>query len=185
EYIIDDLIVQNAQIDSFGVGENLITAKSTPVIGGVYKVVANEKDGEIIPKIKISGNVEKVTNPGFKKVIRFYDNDTNQAIADILALKDEVIDKDQYLLFDPASPWKQKRITNYHYIELQVPIFVNGECVYDAPDTEGVKQYCIEQMDTLWEEVKRLRFPHRYYVDYSKKLFDLKNDLIKQNTVEI
>ncbi len=185
EYIIDDLIVQNAQIDSFGVGENLITAKSTPVIGGVYKVVANEKDGEIIPKIKISGNVEKVTNPGFKKVIRFYDNDTNQAIADILALKDEVIDKEQYLLFDPASPWKQKRITNYHYIELQVPIFVNGECVYDAPDTEGVKQYCIEQMDTLWEEVKRLRFPHRYYVDYSKKLFDLKNDLIKQNTVEI
>ncbi len=185
EFIIDDLILQDAKIDTFGVGENLITAKSTPVIGGVYKVVASEKNGEITPKIKISGNIEKLTNPGFKKVIRFFDNETNEAIADILALKEEVINKDEYLLFDPTAPWKQKRISNYHYIELQVPIFVNGECVYDCPTTEEVRKYCEQQMDTLWDEVKRQRYPHRYYVDYSEKLFNMKNELIKQNTVKI
>lgn len=185
EFLIDDLIMQGAKIDIFGVGENMITAKSTPVLGGVYKVVAHEKDGIIIPKIKISGNVEKLTNPGFKKIIRFYDNDDGKAIADVLALRDEVIDENEYLLFDPQAPWKQKRIHNYTAKELQVPIFEKGKLVYEVPTTEQVKEYCRQQMDTLWDEVKRLRYPHRYYVDYSMKLFELKNELIKQNTIKI
>lgn len=185
EFIIDDLIIQNAQIDIFGVGENLITAKSTPVLGGVYKVVANEKNGEIIPKIKISGNIEKLTNPGFKKIVRFYDNDTNKAIADILALRDEVIDENEYLLFDPTAPWKQKRISHYHMVELQIPIFQNGQLVYDCPTTEEVREYCQQQLTTLWDEVKRQQYPHRYYVDYSEKLFHMKNELIKQNTIKV
>lgn len=185
EFLIDDLIMQGAKIDIFGVGENMITAKSTPVLGGVYKVVAHEKDGIIVPKIKISGNVEKLTNPGFKKIIRFYDNDDGKAIADVLALRDEVIDENEYLLFDPQAPWKQKRIHNYTAKELQVPIFEKGKLVYEVPTTEQVKEYCRQQMDTLWDEVKRLRYPHRYYVDYSMKLFELKNELIKQNTIKI
>jgi len=185
EFLIDDLIMQGAKIDIFGVGENMITAKSTPVLGGVYKVVAHEKDGIIVPKIKISGNVEKLTNPGFKKIVRFYDNDDGKAIADVLALRDEIIDENEYLLFDPQAPWKQKRIHNYTAKELQVPIFEKGKLVYDVPTTEQVKAYCSQQMDTLWDEVKRLRYPHRYYVDYSMKLFELKNELIKQNTIKI
>lgn len=185
EFLIDDLIMQGAKIDTFGVGENLITAKSTPVIGGVYKVVAYEKDNVVEPKIKISGNIDKLTNPGFKKVIRFYDNETGQAIADILALKDEVIDLDEYILFDPTAPWKQKKIQNYHYKELQVPMFVNGVCVYEMPSTLQVREYCQKQMATLWDEVKRQRYPHRYYVDYSEKLFNLKNELIKKNTIKL
>lgn len=185
EFLIDDLIMQGAQIDTFGVGENMITAKSNPVLGGVYKVVAHEVDGVIIPKIKISGNVEKLTNPGFKKIIRFYDNDDNKAIADVLALKDEVIDENEYLLFDPLSPWKQKKITNYHIVELQKPIFEKGKLVYEVPDTQQVKAYCEEQMATLWDEVKRMRYPHNYYVDYSQKLYDLKQDLIKKNTIKL
>lgn len=185
EILIDDLIMQGAKIDVFGVGENMITAKSTPVLGGVYKVCAHEKDGVIIPKIKISGNVEKLTNPGFKKIIRFYDNDDGKAIADVLALRDEQIDEKEYLLFDPQAPWKQKRISNYTIRELQVPIFEKGQLVYQVPSTQEVKENCMREMDTLWDEVKRLRYPHRYYVDYSKKLFDLKNELIKKNTMKI
>ncbi len=185
EFLIDDLIMQGARIDSFGVGENMITAKSTPVLGGVYKVCAHERDGVIIPKIKISGNVEKLTNPGFKKIVRFYDNDDGKAIGDVLALRDEVIDEHEYLLFDPQAPWKQKRIRNYTVRELQVPIFIGGQLVYDVPSTEQVKRYCQQQMDTLWDEVKRLRYPHRYYVDYSQTLYDLKQKLIEENTMKI
>lgn len=151
----------------------------------MYKVVAYEKDNVVEPKIKISGNIDKLTNPGFKKVIRFYDNETGQAIADILALKDEVIDLDEYILFDPTAPWKQKKIQNYHYKELQVPMFVNGVCVYEMPSTLQVREYCQKQMATLWDEVKRQRYPHRYYVDYSEKLFNLKNELIKKNTIKL
>lgn len=185
EFLIDDLIMQDAKIDTFGVGENMITAKSTPVLGGVYKVVAHEKDGVIIPKIKISGNIEKLTNPGFKKIVRFYDLDDGKAIGDVLALRDEEIATDSYLLFDPQAPWKQKRITNYTIKELQVPIFIQGKLVYSVPTTEEVKKYCQEQMSTLWDEVKRLRFPHRYYVDYSQQFNELKNNLIKENTIKI
>lgn len=185
EYIIDDLILQEAQIDTFGVGENLITAKSTPVLGGVYKVVAHEVNEEIIPKIKISGNIEKLTNPGFKKIMRFYDNETSKAIADVLALKEEIIPLDEYILFDPESPWKQKKITNYTVKELQTPIFVNGELVYHVPSTEEVKDYCTQQLDTLWDEVKRLHYPHNYYVDHSQKLCDLKQALIQKNKIKV
>ena len=185
EFLIDDLIMQNAKIDTFGVGENMITSKSTPVLGGVYKVVAHEKDGQLIPKIKISGNVEKLTNPGFKKIVRFYDKKDHQAIADVLALRDEVIPTDEYLLFDPQAPWKQKRIKDYEVRELQTEIFRHGELVYDMPSTREVREYCTAQMATLWDEVKRLRYPHRYYVDYSRALFDLKKELIEKNTMKI
>jgi len=181
ESIIDDLILQDAKIDSFGVGENLITSKSSPVLGGVYKVVAHEKDSEIIPKIKISENIEKITNPGFKRLIRFYDNTTNKALGDLICLADEIIPMDEYTLFDPITPWKKKTITNYHYKQLQVPIFVNGELVYTTRNTMETRDFCKQQMDTIWDEVKRLRNPHNYYVDLSLPLWTLKNRLIEEN----
>lgn len=181
EEIIDDLILQDAKIDSFGVGENLITSKSSPVLGGVYKVVAYEKDGDIVPKIKISENIEKITNPGFKKLIRFYDKDTSKALGDLVCMADEVIPYDSYTLFDPVTPWKKKVITNYTYKQLQVPVFVNGNLVYKTRDTLQTRDFCKEQMDTMWDEVKRLRNPHRYYVDLSLTLWNLKNRLIEEN----
>lgn len=181
EDIIDDLLVQDAQIDVFGVGENLITSRSQPVLGGVYKVVAYEKGEDIIPTIKLSENIEKITNPGFKKLIRFYDKDTNMAIADLICLADEIIPYDEYVIFDPISPWKKKVISNYSYKQLQKPIFVNGSLVYKIKSTQETKQYCTDQMNTIWDEAKRLRNPHKYYVDLSQKLFDLKNTLIEKN----
>jgi len=181
EEIIDDLILQDAKIDSFGVGENLITSKSSPVLGGVYKVVAYEKDGDIVPKIKISENIEKITNPGFKKLIRFYDKDTHKALGDLVCMADEVIPYDSYTLFDPVTPWKKKVITNYTYKQLQVPVFVNGNLVYATRDTLQTRDFCKEQMETMWDEVKRLRNPHRYYVDLSLTLWNLKNRLIEEN----
>lgn len=179
EFIIDDLLLQGAKIDSFGVGENLITSKSNPVLGGVYKVSAYEKNNQIIPTIKISENLEKITNPGYKKVYRFYDKTTHKAIADLVTLADEIIPEDGYELFDPLATWKRKYITNYYYQELQIPIFKQGILVYDVPNTEAVRQRYIQQMDTLWEEVKRLKFPHQYYVDLSQPLWDLKHQLIE------
>ncbi len=181
EDIIDDLLLQDARIDVFGVGENLITSKSQPVLGGVYKVVAYEKGEEIIPTIKLSENIEKITNPGFKKLIRFYDKDSNMAIADLICLADEVIPYEEYLIFDPISPWKKKIINNYTYKQLQKPIYVNGSLVYKIKSTQETKEYCTEQMNTIWDEAKRLRNPHKYYVDLSQKLFDLKNSLIEKN----
>ncbi|MBN2850379.1 MAG: nicotinate phosphoribosyltransferase, partial [Erysipelotrichaceae bacterium] len=181
EEIIDDLILQDAKIDSFGVGENLITSKSSPVLGGVYKVVAFEKEGDIIPKIKISENIEKITNPGFKKLIRFYDKDTHKALGDLVCMADEVIPYDSYTLFDPVTPWKKKVISNYTYKQLQVPVFVNGNLVYTTRDTLQTRDFCKEQMETMWDEVKRLRNPHRYYVDLSMTLWNLKNRLIEEN----
>ena len=181
EYIIDDLILQDAKIDIFGVGENLITSRSNPVLGGVYKVVAYEHGDDIIPVIKLSDNITKITNPGLKRLVRFYDNDTNKAIADLICLADEVIPLDQYTLFDPDFPWKTKTITNYTFRTLQVPIFVNGQLVYTPKSTLETKAYCQAQMNTLWDEVKRLRNPHSYYVDLSEKLWNLKRDLINKN----
>lgn len=181
EEIIDDLILQDAKIDTFGVGENLITSASQPVLGGVYKVVAYEKNNEIIPAIKLSENIEKITNPGFKKLIRFYDNETHKAIADVLCLADEAISLDEYTLFDPLAPWKKKVIRNYSYKQLQVPIYVNGERVYTPKDVHETKAYCLAQLDTLWDEVKRLHNPHNYYVDLSSKLYQLKQNLIEEN----
>ncbi len=185
EYLIEDLILQGAPIDIFGVGENLITAKSTPVLGGVYKVVACEENGVVIPKIKMSENVEKLTNPGFKKIVRFYDKETEQAIADVLMLHDEEIPEDSYLLFDPVAPWKQKRISNYVARVLQVPIFEKGVCVYDLPTTEEVRKNCENELSSLWDEVKRQRYPHRYYVDFSEKLYQLKKEMVEKNIIKV
>ena len=179
ENIIRDIIRQGACIDSFGVGERLITAKSSPVFGGVYKLVAKEKDGEVIPKIKISENPEKITNPHFKKIYRIYDNETGTAIADLLTVYDEKIDEKEPLeLFDPVETWKKKIVTNYTARELLVPVFKSGECVYKTPHIADIQKYCKAEVDTLWEEVKRFENPHRYYVDLSRKLWDVKHELL-------
>ena len=184
EYIIQDLIQQGAQIDMFGVGERLITARSEPVFGGVYKLCAVEKeDGTIVPKIKISENVGKITNPHFKKIYRLFGNDTGKAIADYLCVHDEVVDDSKDLLiFDPDATWKEKKVYNFTAKELQVPIFRNGELVYQKPTLREIQTYCREQVDTLWDEVKRFDNPHNYYVDLSKKLWDIKYDLLKKNS---
>lgn len=179
ETLITSLFDQGAMIDSFGVGENLITAKSDPVFGGVYKLVAMEKDGQIIPKIKISENSIKITNPSFKKTFRFYDKETSKALADVVALYDEKIPNDKYLIFDPAEPWKEKTLENYIVKPLQKEIFKNGKLVYSSPSLSDICKYAKEELETLWPEVRRLENPHKYYVDLSKKLWDLKNEMLK------
>lgn len=179
EFLISSLLEQGAQIDSFGVGENLITAKSDPVFGGVYKLVATESNGEIIPKIKISENVAKITNPGFKKAYRFYDKNTNKALADVITLHDEIIPENNYKIFDPQNPWKEKTLTNYLVRPLQEQIFKNGKLVYTVPSLTEICEKSKKELDTLWPEIKRLKNPHKYYVDLSKSLWDLKNGLLR------
>ena len=183
EYIIQDLLRQGAQIDMFGVGERLITARSEPVFGGVYKLAAVVKDdGTIEPKIKISENVGKITNPHFKKLYRFYGNDTGKAIADYLCLHDESVDDSKDLeIFDPEATWKTKTVYNFTARELQVPIFKNGELVYQCPSLAEIRNYCASEVDKLWDEVKRFDNPHTYYVDLSQKLWDIKYSLLKHN----
>lgn len=179
EYIITDLLNQDAKIDLFGVGERMVTAKSEPVFGGVYKLVAVEENGEIVPRIKLSENEEKVTNPGYKSVWRLFDRESSKAIADVITLADEVIDDTKpYTIFDPVHIWKKKKITNFYAKKLQVPVFLNGECVYDVPSLEDVKAYCKKEVDNLWEEVKRFTNPHKYYVDLSERLWFSKQELI-------
>ena len=181
ENIIRDIIQQGARIDSFGVGERLITAKSNPVFGGVYKLVAKEEGGEVKPKIKISENPEKITNPHFKKVYRIYDNETGKASADLLTVYDEVIDTSAPLeIFDPVETWKKKTFSDYTLRELQVPIFINGECVYKSPGISEIRDYCLAEVETLWDEVKRFENPHRYYVDLSEKLWTIKHKLLEK-----
>ena len=183
EYIIRDLLRQGAQIDMFGVGERLITAKSEPVFGGVYKLAAiEEPDGTVVPKIKISENVEKITNPHHKKLYRFYAKDTGKAIADYLTVYDEVVDDSKDMtIFDPDATWKTKKVYNFTARELQVPVFKSGELVYKLPSLEEIRTYCLAQVDTLWDEVKRFDNPQTYYVDLSQKLWDIKYDLLKSN----
>ena len=183
EYIIQDILRQGAKIDMFGVGERLITARSEPVFGGVYKLAAVVNgDGEIIPKIKISENVGKITNPHFKKLYRFIGNDTGKAIADYLCVHDETVDDSQDIeIFDPEATWKRKTVYNYTAKELQVPIFKNGELVYKCPELSEIRKYCLEQVDTLWDEIKRFDNPQNYYVDLSQKLWDIKYGLLKKN----
>lgn len=183
EYIIRDMLLQGAEVDTFGVGERLITSSSQPVFGGVYKLVAIEdEDGTIKPKIKISENVEKITTPCFKKLWRLYDKDTNKAIADVISLHDEVIDDNKpYELFDPEHTWKRKTIENYIAIPLMKQYFEKGKLVYDMPTLEHIKHYCKAHLDTLWDEVKRFENPHTYYVDLSDKLWNIKNELLKNN----
>ncbi|WP_443664274.1 nicotinate phosphoribosyltransferase [Dysosmobacter sp.] len=183
EYIIQDLLRQGAQIDMFGVGERMITARSEPVFGGVYKLVAIEDDqGNIIPKIKVSENVNKITTPHFKKVYRLYDRATGKAEADYLTVWDEQVDDKQPLeLFDPRSTWKRKTLTDFEARPLQVPVFLGGKLVYQEPTLQQIQAYCKEQVDTLWDEVKRFENPHNYYVDLSQKLWDIKQELLRQS----
>ena len=179
EYLIKDLLSQGACIDSFGVGERLITARSEPVFGGVYKLVAVERNGEIVPKIKVSENVIKITVPHFKKIYRFYGRDTGKAIADYMCLRDETVDDSGNLeIFDPDATWKRKTLYDFEARELMVPVFLGGRLVYDLPSLEEIRAYCAAQLDTLWDEVKRFENPHTYYVDLSQKLWDIRNDLL-------
>ena len=181
EYIIRDLIRQGAKLDSFGVGERMITASSEPVFGGVYKLAAVEKDGEIIPKIKLSENAGKITTPDFKELWRFYDNVSGKALADVVTCADEVIDDTKpYEIFDPDHPYKKKLLMNFTARKLRERIFEKGECVYSLPSAGQIKEYCAQQIDTLWDEVKRFEYPHEYYVDLSKKLWDKKNQLLNE-----
>ena len=184
EELIRDLLLQGAKIDCFGVGERMITARSEPVFGGVYKLVAVEdRDGTVEPKIKISENVTKITMPHYKKLYRFYGNDTGKAIADYLAVYDETVDDSRPLtIFDPDATWKKKQVYNFTARELQVPVIKNGQLVYQLPTLEEIRAYCLAQVDTLWEEVKRFDNPHRYYVDLSQKLWDIKQGLLEKNS---
>ena len=180
EHTITSLLLQGAKIDSFGVGERLITSKAEPVFGGVYKLAAVEnEEGQIIPRIKISENPEKITNPGYKKVYRFFDRDTHKALADVITMADEVIDdKEPYTIFDPVYTWKKKTLTNYYVQELQEEIFRDGKLVYTKPSLEEIRNYTKVQLDNLWDEIKRFENPHSYYIDLSQKLWDVKNELI-------
>lgn len=179
EHIITDLLHQGAKIDLFGVGERLITASSEPVFGGVYKLAAVEENGVITPKIKISENVSKITNPHFKKLYRLYSKQTGKAIADQLCVHDETIDETKPLtIFDPDFTWKKKRLTDFTARELQVQIFRGGELVYEKPPLEEIRAYCAQQLDTLWDEVLRFENPHNYYVDLSKELWNIKQELL-------
>ena len=181
EYIIKDMLLQGAKVDSFGVGERLITSASEPMFGGVYKLCGVEDDnGNIIPKIKISENVEKITTPCFKKIYRLYDRDTHKAIADVITMFDEVIDDNKpYEIFDPEHTWKRKTVENFLAVELKKQYFKNGELIHEMPRLDQIRDYCRVALDTLWDEVKRFENPHEYYVDLSQKLWDVKNELLK------
>ena len=186
EYIIRDVLLEGAQIDSFGVGERMIAAKSEPVFGGVYKLVALEdKNGNIIPKIKVSENVEKITNPGFKTLYRLFDKDNNKALADVITvdgenLPEECGEGEGYEIFDPNAIWKRKTLTNFYAKNIRVPLFLNGECVYKSPGIEEIKKNCEEQMKTLWDEMLRFENPQTYYVDLSQALWDMKEQLLNK-----
>lgn len=185
EYIIREVLIEGAQVDSFGVGERLITAKSEPVFGGVYKLAGLEVDGEIIPKIKISENVEKITNPGFKTLYRLYDKNSNKVLADIITLDGEEIPEDkEYEIFDPNAVWKRKKLKNFYAKNLRVQIFKEGKLVYDNPTVDEIKAYCQEQVGTLWPQMLRFDNPQTYYVDLSKKLYDIKQRLINEHHEE-
>lgn len=179
EYIIRDVIMEGACIDSFGVGERLITAKSQPVFGGVYKLVALETDGVVVPKIKVSENVEKITNPGFKNLFRLYDKETGKARGDVITLAQETVpEQEEYEIFDPNAVWKRTTVTNYYVRDLHVQLFDKGECVYESPSIDEIRDYCQEQLETLWGETLRFENPQTYYVDLSQRLWDMKNNLL-------
>ena len=179
EYRIEDILAQGAKIDSFGVGENLITSKSSPVFGGVYKLVGLENDGVFEPRIKISENVEKITTPGFKTFYRLYEKDTGKAIADVITMKNEKVDDSRpYEIFHPVYTWKRMRLEDYTAREMKVRIFDGGKCVYDLPSLNARRDYCAKELDTLWDEYKRFDNPHEYKVDLSLAVWDMKHDLL-------
>jgi len=182
EFIIRDLLMQGAKIDSFGVGERLITSKSEPVFGGVYKLAAVEENGTVVPKVKISENVEKITNPGFKNVYRLYSKRNGKALADVICLQGETIPSDKpYEIFHPDFSWKRKTVTDFEARPLLVPVFEKGKCVYESPAVGEIRDYCRKEVSTLWEEVKRFENPHSYYVDLSQDLWNLKNSLLMEH----
>ena len=184
EYIVRDLLVQGAKLDSFGIGENLITSKSSPVFGGVYKLAAVRSGEHYEPKIKISETAEKITIPHLKNLYRIYDNDTGKAMADLMTMYDEALDASKGLtLFDPVQTWKKRTFTGIHLKQLNVPIYVNGKRVYQTPPLEEIRRHCAEQVETLWDEVKRFENPHRYYVDLSQKLWDERQRLLNELSV--
>ena len=183
EYLITSLNEQGAKIDSYGVGERMITAKSEPVFGGVYKLAAVEnEDGEYIPRIKISENVEKITNPGFKKLWRIYDKDTGYGIADVITMADETInDSEPYPYMDEIKPWKKRKFENFRCEELQKQIFKGGELVYELPTLEEIREKVKTQLTTsVWAEEQRFDNPHKHYVDLSVKLYNIKQDLLSK-----
>ena len=185
EYLINSLKSQGATITSWGVGTNMITSSDNPAFGGVYKLAAmyNKETGEFIPKIKLSENTEKVTNPGNKKILRIYDKETGKIRADLICLEDEEYDESQdMIIFDPIETWKKTKIKagTYTLRELLVPIFKNGECVYTSPSVMEIRDYCTREKETLWEETKRFANPHKVYVDLSDKLFKIKSELLEQ-----
>jgi len=181
EHLISDMVSQGAKVDCFIVGERLITSASSPLFGGVYKLSAIEKDGKTIPKINLSENVRKITIPSSKQVYRLIDKDSGKAIADVLTLDGETIDENKpYVLFDPDFTWKRKEIENFVTRKLLVPIFEGGKKVYNEPSLEEIREYCLRQTDTLWDEVKRFENPHKYYVDLSKNLWAERNGLIEK-----
>ena len=181
EIIIRDTLLQGAKIDIFGVGERLITSKSEPVFGGVYKLVAVEKQGKMIPKIKISENIEKITNPGFKQVYRLFSKESGEAVADVITLFGETIDTDKpYEIFDPDHTWKRKLLKDFTAEKLTVPIYEKGRRVYESPDVHQIREKCAYEVGRLWDEVKRFENPHKYYVDLSPELWQLKQSLLEQ-----
>lgn len=181
EHLISDMVSQGAKVDCFIVGERLITSASSPLFGGVYKLSAIEKDGKTVPKINLSENVRKITIPSSKQVYRLIDKDSGKAIADVLTLDDEIIDETKpYVLFDPDFTWKRKEIENFVTRKLLVPIFKGGKKVYEEPSLKEIRDYCLRQTDTLWDEVKRFENPHKYYVDLSKNLWAERNGLIEK-----
>lgn len=181
EHLISDMVSQGAKVDCFIVGERLITSASSPLFGGVYKLSAIEKDGKSVPKINLSENVRKITIPSSKQVYRLIDKDSGKAIADVLTLDDEIIDETKpYVLFDPDFTWKRKEIENFVTRKLLVPIFKGGKKVYEEPSLKEIRDYCLRQTDTLWDEVKRFENPHKYYVDLSKNLWAERNSLIEK-----
>ena len=180
EYLIRDLKNQGAKISLWGVGTNLITSKECPSLGGVYKLVAKEQEGTFIPKIKISENPSKITNPGFKKTVRLYDKESKKAIADLIMLAEEILDESQPLtIFHPEQTWKRKVLTHYIAKNLLVPVFVEGQQVYSSPSVLEIQRYCAEDLMTFWDEYTRLRNPQEYFVDLSQGLYDLKQELLK------
>ena len=189
EYLINDLNIQEAAIDSWGVGTHLITSKDCPSFGGVYKLAAiQDKDGNFIPKIKISENTEKITNPGNKTIYRIYEKETGKVKADLICFADETLNPEEdLLLFDPIETWKKTKLKGGTYTvrEMLVPVFINGKCVYDSPSVKEIAAYCKEEKETLWDETKRLFYPHQVYVDLSDKLYKVKQDLLnKMNIIE-
>ncbi|NLJ40392.1 MAG: nicotinate phosphoribosyltransferase [Clostridiales bacterium] len=181
ENIIWDLKAQGAAVDIWGVGTAMITSKDYPALGGVYKLVAEGSNGKLIPRIKISENVAKITNPGYKKVVRLYDKAAKKAVADLIMLDHETIDESKPLtIFDPIDTWKRMTLTNYETKELLVPIFRNGKRVYELPPLSKIQDHARQEMDSLWDEYKRLTKPHVYKVDLSQELYDLKNMLLKE-----